>query len=83
MRIEAIRQALSATGAKDCHIDRVLRAWTQAKALSSGPRHQPAEDFLPLALRNALPRTGCRAVRPSLPKLRTRWRRWLPPAGRS
>ena len=55
MRIETIRQALSATGARACHIDRVLRAWTQAKPLSSGPRHQPAEDFLPLALRNALP----------------------------
>ena len=55
MRIETIRQALSAAGARVCHIDRVLRAWTQAKPLSSGPRHQPAEDFLPLALRNALP----------------------------
>ena len=56
MRIDALRQALYATGAKDCHIDRVLRAWTQAKALDSGPRHQPAADFLPLPLRNALPR---------------------------
>ena len=56
MRIDALRQALYATGAKDCHIDRVLRAWTQAKALESGPRHQPAADFLPLPLRNALPR---------------------------
>jgi len=56
MRIDAIRQTLSATGARACHIDRVLRAWTQAKPLTSGPRHQPAEDFLPLALRNALPR---------------------------
>ena len=52
MRIDALRQALYATGAKDCHIDRVLRAWTQAKALDSGPRHQPAADFLPLPLRN-------------------------------
>jgi hypothetical protein len=33
----------------------VLRAWTQAKALDSGPRHQPAADFLPLGLRHALP----------------------------
>src|SRR5574343_1603136 len=55
MRIDALRQSLSATGARDCHIDRVLRAWTQAKPLTSGPRHQPAEDFLPLALRQALP----------------------------
>lgn len=55
MRIDALRQALHATGAKDCHVDRVLRAWTQAKALDSGPRHQPAADFLPLGLRHALP----------------------------
>jgi 23S rRNA (adenine2503-C2)-methyltransferase len=55
MRIAAIRQTLYATGAKECHVDRVLRAWTQAKPLDSGPRHQPAADFLPLGLRNALP----------------------------
>ena len=55
MRIDALRQALHATGAKDCHVDRVLRAWTLAKALDSGPRHQPAADFLPLGLRHALP----------------------------
>ena len=55
MRIEAIRQSLLATGARDCHVDRVLRAWTQGKPLDAGPRHQPAETYLPLALRNALP----------------------------
>lgn len=55
MRIETIRQALHVAGAKDCHADRVLRAWTQGLALDSGPRHQPAADFLPLGLRNALP----------------------------
>jgi 23S rRNA (adenine2503-C2)-methyltransferase len=58
MRVAAIREALYATGAKDCHVDRVLRAWTQAKELSSGPRHQPAADFLPLALRDSLPALG-------------------------
>jgi 23S rRNA (adenine2503-C2)-methyltransferase len=55
MRIEAIRQSLLAAGARDCHLDRVLRAWTQGKPLDAGPRSQPAEHYLPLALRNALP----------------------------
>ncbi|MBP5987954.1 MAG: RNA methyltransferase [Azonexus sp.] len=58
MRLEAIRQSLLATGARDCHIDRVLRAWTQGKSLDAGPRSQPAEHYLPLALRNALPALG-------------------------
>lgn len=55
MRISQLRQALSATGAKDCHIDRVLRAWTLARPLDCGTRRQRSENFLPLALRNALP----------------------------
>ena len=55
MRIDALRQALYATGAKDCHIDRVLRAWTQAKPLDSGARRHQPENYLPLALRTALP----------------------------
>src|SRR5574343_621853 len=55
MRIEAIRQTLYATGTKECHVDRVLRACTQAKPLDSGPRHQPAADFLPLGLHNTIP----------------------------
>ena len=55
MRIESIRQSLFATGAKDCHVDRVMRAWAQGKPLDAGPRNHPPEAFLPLALRNALP----------------------------
>ena len=55
MRIESIRQSLFATGAKDCHVDRVMRAWAQGKPLDAGPRNHPPETFLPLALRNALP----------------------------
>src|SRR5574343_235466 len=55
MRIETIRQSLRATGAKDCHVDRVLRAWTQAKPLDAGARRHQAENYLPLALRTALP----------------------------
>lgn len=55
MRLETIRQSMRATGAKDCHVDRVLRAWTQAKPLDSGARRHQPENFLPLALRTALP----------------------------
>ncbi|MBS1144156.1 MAG: methyltransferase [Proteobacteria bacterium] len=55
MRIEAIRQLLSATGAKDCHVERVMRAWAQARPLDAGPSRHPPETYLPLALRNALP----------------------------
>lgn len=55
MHIETIRQSLFATGAKDCHVDRVMRAWAQGKPLDAGPSRHPPESFLPLALRNALP----------------------------
>ena len=55
MRIAAIRQSLRATGAKDCHVDRVLRAWTQARPLDAGPSRHTPESYLPLALRAALP----------------------------
>lgn len=55
MRIAQLRQTLRANGAKTCHEDRILRAWLQAKALESGPRRRPADDFHPLELRNALP----------------------------
>lgn len=55
MRIADIRQALLGLGAKDCHIDRVFRAWTQGKPLAAGTRRQASEDFLPLALRERLP----------------------------
>jgi len=55
MRIEQLRQALRARGALGCHEDRILRAWTAAKPLTSGARNQPAENHLPLSLRNALP----------------------------
>ena len=53
MRIEDIRQHLRAHGAKMCHEQRLLRAWTQRLSLDDGPRR--AEDFLPLRLRSALP----------------------------
>ena len=55
MKIEAIRQRLRELGAKPSHEQRVLRAWLLAQPLASGSRRQRAEDFLPLALREALP----------------------------
>mgnify|MGYP001605856348 CR=1 FL=1 len=51
--IEHIRQRLRACGAKPCHEQLALRAWTQALPLDSG-RRRP-EDFLPLQVRTALP----------------------------
>ncbi|MCB1913330.1 MAG: rRNA methyltransferase, partial [Rhodocyclaceae bacterium] len=54
MRIDHFRQQLRAAGAKPCHEARVLRAWAQVLALDEGPR--AAEHFLPLAVREALPR---------------------------
>ncbi len=53
LRIAHIRQRLHELGAKDCHADRVMRAWTRALVLDAGPT--PAEHSLPLALRQALP----------------------------
>ena len=55
MRVDDLRSLLRGLGARPCHEDRVLRAWTGARPLADGPRHKPAEHFLPLALRTALP----------------------------
>ena len=55
MRIEHLRQQLQSLGAKDCHEQRIFRAWLAARALDSGARRQRSEDFLPLALRESLP----------------------------
>jgi 23S rRNA (adenine2503-C2)-methyltransferase len=54
MRIETLRQRLRALGARPAHEERVLRLWVQAKAQDSGRRR--VEDFMPQALREALPR---------------------------
>jgi 23S rRNA (adenine2503-C2)-methyltransferase len=53
MRIEHIRWHLRAHGAKPCHEQLVLRAWTRALPLDSG-RRRP-EHFLPLQVRTGLP----------------------------
>ena len=56
MRIHDLTSRLAACGAQPCHSRRILRAWLAGQPLDSGPRKQPAADFLPLAVRQALPR---------------------------
>ena len=53
MRLAQLRQRLADLGAKPCHQDRVLRAWCGNGALDN--RRSRAEDFLPAAVRAALP----------------------------
>jgi len=53
MRLDHFRERLCGLGAKPCHEEAVLRAWTQALPLASGTR--AAENFLPRRLRDALP----------------------------
>jgi 23S rRNA (adenine2503-C2)-methyltransferase len=53
MRIQHIRQRLRDLGAMPCHEGRVLRAWLQGLPLDTKKRR--AENFLPLAVRDALP----------------------------
>jgi len=53
MRIETLRQRLRALGARPVHEERVLRLWVQARSQDSGRRR--LEDFMPQALREALP----------------------------
>ncbi len=55
LRLAQFRQQLEALGAKTAHVDRVLRAWLRGGPLDAGPRSQPADSFLPLALRQSLP----------------------------
>lgn len=53
MTLDQIRSRIRELDARACHERQVLRAWTQALPLASGPRR--AEDFLPRRLRDALP----------------------------
>jgi len=53
MRIQHLRQRLRDIGAAPCHEGRVLRAWAQVRSLDN--KHRKAENFLPLAVREALP----------------------------
>jgi 23S rRNA (adenine2503-C2)-methyltransferase len=54
MQIETIRQRLLALGAKPLHAQRVLRDWVRAQPHDQGRR--AAADFLPQAVRAALPK---------------------------
>ena len=53
MRVEEIRQRLRAAGAKPCHEERLLRAWTQARPLDDGEANP--EHIAPKQVRAALP----------------------------
>ena len=53
MRIEQLRQRLTALGANPAHEAHVLRRWAQARSQDSGRRQ--IEHYLPQALRRALP----------------------------
>ena len=55
MRIEDIRQHLFSLGAKEAHVQRILRAWLHGRPLDAGARRQRAEDSLPRRVREALP----------------------------
>ena len=54
MRIQDIHQRLADFGAKPVHIGRINRAWLKGLPLDSGTRHQQAQDFLPLSVRDNL-----------------------------
>jgi 23S rRNA (adenine2503-C2)-methyltransferase len=53
MRIEQIRQRLRALGAKTCHEERLLRAWTQARTMAC--EHLPDAQLPPATVCRALP----------------------------
>jgi 23S rRNA (adenine2503-C2)-methyltransferase len=55
MRIADLHQRLADLGALPAHRDQMLRAWLQGKPLNAGTRRHPAENFLPLSVRNAVP----------------------------
>ncbi len=55
MRLSDFDQRLRALGALPVHRDRMLRAWLQGLPLNAGTRRRDSENFLPLAVREALP----------------------------
>lgn len=52
-RVTQLRQRLRDFGAKPCHEDRLLRGWSQVGSYDRA--HSAADEFFPLAMRNALP----------------------------
>ncbi|MCB6182059.1 RNA methyltransferase [Leeia sp. TBRC 13508] len=55
MRIQAFHQALAEIGARPCHIGKINRAWLKGLPLDTGTRHQRANDYFPLSVREGLP----------------------------
>jgi 23S rRNA (adenine2503-C2)-methyltransferase len=55
MRFSDFDQRLAALGALPVHRGRVARVWLNGQALDTGTRRRSAQDFLPLALRDAVP----------------------------
>ncbi|MCP1633236.1 RNA methyltransferase [Kerstersia gyiorum] len=55
MRFSDFIQRLTSLNALPVHRGRILRAWLSGQALDSGTQRRPAEHFLPLRLRQALP----------------------------
>lgn len=53
MRLSDLRRQLRDLGAKPCHEDRVLRAWSQVGSYDKV--HSPAENYFPQRLREGLP----------------------------
>ncbi|AVG41215.1 MULTISPECIES: RNA methyltransferase [Achromobacter] len=55
MRYSDFDQRLAALGALPVHRGRIVRVWLKGQALDAGTRRRSSENFLPLALREAVP----------------------------
>ncbi|MFC4277686.1 RNA methyltransferase [Achromobacter aloeverae] len=55
MRYSDFDRRLAALGAQPVHRGRVVRVWLQGLAIDTGTRRRLSQDFLPLALREAVP----------------------------
>ncbi|MBU4612534.1 RNA methyltransferase [Achromobacter sp. GG226] len=55
MRFSDLTQRLAALGARPVHTGRIVRMWLAGQALDTGTRRRHSDDFLPLAVREALP----------------------------
>jgi len=55
MRIADFNQRLASLGSLPVHSGRVVRVWLSGQAIDTGTRRRSSQDFLPLALRDAVP----------------------------
>ena len=55
MRFSDLTQRLAALGARPVHTGRIVRMWQAGQALDTGTRRRHSDDFLPRAVREALP----------------------------